>query len=441
MAPKLPNPEKTPQQRFFDWTELAAPRETLAARRAALAEALTLTGNGVLLVPAADGHSHGGTFRQLNNFLYLSGLELPNSVLAIDSSDGKATLFAPRFDERFQSASRPNDFPGRALAADSRIAEVSGIEIRPIEELDVAVANWFSRGRTFFVDLARASAKEIRPSDWVFTWNPGEALVHHLHTLYPSAKVQNAYELIAHSRMVKSREEVAILRRSCALNADAIVHAAGFIRPGVDERGLEAELEAYYKRGGSQRLAFDSIIKSGPNSLWPWRILATHYDRRNRRMKSGELVIFDVGCELDHYSSDAGRTFPVSGRFTDRQRELVRMATKVSDGIIAAVRPGVTFAELQETAVALIPEEERRFMQTGLFFGHHIGLNVGDPRVADRPLEAGMVFTVEPWYYNHEEDIAVFIEDDVLVTETGSENLTASLPRSPAELEQLVQGE
>ncbi len=155
-------------------------------------------------------------------------------------------------------------------------------------------------------------------------------------------------------------------------------------------------------------------------------------------MRDGDLVIFDVGCELDYYSSDVGRTFPVSGRFTDDQRDILRMVTAVSDVIITNVRPGITLGELQALAEESIPENERPYMQAGFFFGHHIGLAVGDPNIRDAMLEPGMIFTVEPWYYNHDRGISVFIEDDVLVTATGSEVLTAMLPRAPEDLERLV---
>ena len=185
-------------------------------------------------------------------------------------------------------------------------------------------------------------------------------------------------------------------------------------------------------------MAFASIVKSGPNSLWPWRILAANHDRRNRVMRDGDLVIFDVGTELDYYVSDVGRTFPVSGKFTARQKRALEMATAVSDTIIAAIRPGVSFAELKNIAVAKIPSDERRYMQAGGFYGHHIGLSTGDPALADIPLEAGMIFTVEPWYYNHDEDLSVFVEDVILVTEHGYENLTAALPRDPGSLEALT---
>ena len=421
------------EQRYLEWTSLPFAKKEFAARRAAFMGTLRRTATGAVhLEPARDGFSYGETFRQLDGFLYLTGLELPNAVLALDADSGVATVFAPRRDARFESATRPNDFPGRPLGDDPAIAAAAGIEVRPIEALDEALRAWSREGRPFFVDLGRGGTPDPK-TDYVFTWSPGERLAAHLRTL--GIGVKDARDLLARQRMVKSPAELEVLRRACAINAAAILHAARSVRDGVDERTLAAEFEAEGKRRGARRLAFDSIVKSGPNSLWPWRILATHADRRNRAMTDGELVIFDVGVEVDGYATDAGRTFPVSGTFTADQRRRVEMATAVSDAILAAIRPGVTFEELQAVADAAIPEPERPYMQTGLFFGHHIGLAVGDPSLADARLEAGMTFTVEPWYYNHDEELAVFLEDDVLVTADGVENLTATLPRTPEALE------
>ena len=155
-------------------------------------------------------------------------------------------------------------------------------------------------------------------------------------------------------------------------------------------------------------------------------------------MEDGDLVILDVGCEVDGYISDVGRTFPVNGTFTDIQREKLLVSTRAADAIIAAIRPGVTLRELMDVAYAAIPDQEEPHMQTGSFFGHHIGLSAGDPALMDEPLAPGMVFTVEPWYYNHEIGVSVFVEDVILVTGDGAEVLTATLPRSPEELEALL---
>ena len=429
---------QTPEERFFEWTDLPFDEAVFAGRRARMIDALRADGGGVFLVPARTGVSHGFTFRQTDDFLYLTGLETPDAVLALDADAGTATLFVPPRDARFESAARPNDFPGRPLGDDPELARRSGLaDVRPVAALGDAVAAWTAEGRTLRVDAGRRGVGPVATS-FTFAWSPAEAMLFHLQRTYPKARIRDAFPAVARVRMIKGPEEIAAIRRVCDLTVAAIRHAAAFVRDGVTERTLEAELEAAYKRGGAQRLAFASIIKSGPNALWPWRILAAHYDRRNRAMHTGELVIFDVGTELDYYVSDVGRTFPVSGRFTPEQRRILSMEVAVADAVIAAIRPGVTFAELTETARAAIPPAERPYMQTGLYFGHHLGLNTGDPSLPDAPLAPGMVFTVEPWYYNHDLGLSVFTEDVILVTEDGAEVLTAALPRTPEALERMV---
>jgi Xaa-Pro aminopeptidase len=155
-------------------------------------------------------------------------------------------------------------------------------------------------------------------------------------------------------------------------------------------------------------------------------------------MRSGELVVFDVGCELDHYASDVGRTLPVWGKFNPDQRRVLQMEVSVADAMIAAIRPGATLAQVQAAGMARVPEADRAFMQAPLYFGHHVGLSASDPSIDAALLEPGMVLTVEPWYYNRTGNLAAFTEDMVLVTATGAENLTAALPRTPEALEAVV---
>lgn len=428
------------EERFFNWARMTFSDAEYANRRAAMVAAIRENGGGVFLAPS-DFPVGGPTFRQLDDFLYFTGLELPNSILAVDADAGETLVFAPRRDARFERPTRMNDFPGRPLADDPSIATVSGIaRIEAFEEFESYLDRLAEGGRTVWIDLGSAAADTVRTGPRTMAARPSQevALVLYVQDRLPATTIQNGYEVVAPIRMIKSDAEVAVMRRAAEISARALLGAAGHVGVGIDERRLEAEFEAGCKRGGAQRLAFPSIIKSGPNSLWPWRILAAHYDRRNRSMVDGDLVIFDVGCELDHYASDMGRTFPASGIFTDSQRELLRWVTRVADSIIAAVKPGVTFRQLTEVAVRQIPRDQRQYMQTGLYYGHHIGLSAGDPSLQDAPLAPGMVFTVEPWYYNHDTEVAVFVEDEVLVTETGAEVLTALLPRTPEELERLV---
>ncbi|MDH3734511.1 MAG: Xaa-Pro peptidase family protein, partial [Gemmatimonadota bacterium] len=382
-APGQDTGRSTPEQEFFDWTEPPFPAEEYAARRERFLDALG-DAEGVVLIPSAHGLSHGETFRQADDFNYFTGLELPGSVLVLDIPSRRPTLFVPGTDFRFENPSRANDFPGRPLANDPALAEVSQIpDIRPYDQLDVALGEWMRRNVDVYVNPGRQGTIRRVVTTLIADWDPNILTLFHLQTTFPNLRVRNVYEPIAYVRMVKSPLEIEAMRASVRATDRSIRAAAGEVRDGVTERALEAAFEGACKRNGAQRIAFASIIKSGPNSLWPWRVLSSHYDRRNREMKEGDLVIFDVGCEVDHYVSDVGRTFPVSGRFSPEQRAILEMEVGVADAIISAIRPGMTLRELQVIGNAAIPQEHRRFMQTGFFFGHHIGLSTGDPNLPD----------------------------------------------------------
>ena len=428
---------QTAEQRYWDWATLDFEPAEYQMRRARLIEELARTGDGVLLIPSAEGTSHGPSFRQLDDFHYWTGLELPSSMLVVDARAGTAVVFVPARDERFENPGRPNDFPGLPLAADVSLAERSGIEIRDARALESELDRLATAG-TLYINLGRGGAADAVNTGVTPDLSPEQLLVLHVRGKLPGAHIENAFSAIARVRSIKSAAEIAIIRRVASITEEAIAQAAAHVREGVDERTLEGWFELGCKQGGAQRLPFHPIVKSGPNALWPWRVLASHYDRRNREVQNGDLVIFDVGCELDHYVSDVGRTFPVSGKFTPEQAAALEMQRRVSAAIVSAIRPGITLADVQRFADAAIPPEERRYMQTGSFFSHHLGLSTGDPVLTDEPLRAGMVFTVEPWYYNHDTGISVFVEDMILVTESGSEILTSSLPRSAEELAAMV---
>lgn len=429
---------QTAEQRYDEWTRPAFPPDEYVDRRATLIGHLAAGEGGIALFPSGPGRSGGETFRPASDFLYLTGLELPDALLALDAASGSTILFIPSRDPRFDNPGRPNDFPGMALLGDPTLGTWSGVDdIRPAVALGAWLDTAVARGRLLRLDAGPGGIPDGLPEASA-PWGPVEQFLIRLRTDHPEARVATAFPEVARTRMIKSSREITALRAAARVTMDAIIATAPHIRPGVDERTLAGVLEAAYKRGGAQRPAFASIIKSGRNSLWPWRVLASHSDRRNRVMRAGELVIFDVGAELDGYVSDIGRTFPVSGRFTDRQREILLMEVAVADTIIATARPGLTLADLQRAALAAIPPAHRPYMQAGFYFGHHLGLDPGDPGLPEASLTPGMVFTVEPWYYNHDLGLAVFTEDELLITPGGAELLTASLPRGPAALERLV---
>jgi Xaa-Pro aminopeptidase len=431
---------QTPQQSYFEWTDLPFSKEELKQRRTNLiAQLKTQYKAGLVLIPSKDGFSYGETFRQLDDFYYFTGLELPNAMLAIDLNSESTMVFTPEMDLRFHSDSRPNDFPGRPLLNDPEIAIKTGLVLQNINEFSRYVTA--KAGVPVFVNNGRKGNIELASADYIATYSPIQVVMSALKTKHNITRFENTYSAIAEVRMLKSEAEIEIMKKASSITVESIKEAAKSIRPGIDERYLEGVLEGHYKKLGAQRLAFGSIIKSGPNSLWPWRILATHYNRRNRVMEAGDLVIFDVGCEYNNYVSDMGRTFPVSGKFSKRQKEILTMEVSIADQIIAYLKPGITFRDLRTLTDTIIPEDARKYMQVGLFFGHHLGLSTGDPDLPEAVLKPGMVFTVEPWYYNHDEQLSVFTEDVVLITEKGCEVLSKNLPRTPEALEQLMKQE
>ncbi len=428
---------QTPQQSYFEWTELPFSKEELTQRRSNLVSQLKIQNKtGLVLIPAKDGFSYGETFRQLDDFYYFTGLELPNAILAIEIANGNTIVFAPEMDLRFHSNSRPNDFPGRPLLKDPEIAAKSGLILNNIDDFSSFVSSKTST--SILVNNGREGNIVFASTEYIATHSPNQVLMQALKTKHNISIFENSYKAIAEVRMIKSAAEIEIMKKASSITVKSIKEAAKSIQPGIDERYLEGVLEGHYKKLGAQRLAFGSIIKSGPNSLWPWRILATHYNRRNRIMKAGDLVVFDVGCEYNNYVSDIGRTFPVSGKFTPRQREILTMEVGVADQIIAYIKPGITFKDIRKLTDKIIPEDAKEYMQVGLFFGHHLGLSTGDPDLPEAVLKPGMIFTVEPWYYNHDEQLSVFTEDIVLITENGCEVLSKNLPRTPEALEELM---
>lgn len=434
------NFSQTPQQAYFEWTEMPFSSEELAQRRAKLIEELRGDGkSGVIIMPARDGFSYGETFRQSDNFYYFTGLELPNSLLVIDSKSQKSVIYTPKEDLRFTSASRPNDFPGRPLLEDSEISNQAGISLKDMAGFSSFIDEQAADELMIHLDNGRPGDFTFASEDYIHSPSPTQILAQSLQKKHKGLKFENSYNYIAAVRMIKSPTEIELMRKATEINVQGIITAAKTIAPGIDERYLEGILEGDYKVNGAHRLAFGSIIKSGPNSLWPWRVLATHYNRRNRIMNDGDLVIFDVGCEYQNYVSDVGRTFPVSGKFSPRQREILTMEVGIADSIIAFIKPGIRFADLRALTDRLIPENAKKYMQVGLFFGHHLGLSTGDPNLPNAILEPGMIFTVEPWYYNHDDEISVFTEDVVLVTAEGCEVLSKELPRTPADLEKLME--
>jgi Xaa-Pro aminopeptidase len=252
--------------------------------------------------------------------------------------------------------------------------------------------------------------------------------------------VRNIVPIMDSLRVVKDAASLVALRRAVRITTEGIVAGMQATRPGMHEYQLEAVIEYTFRRLGADRLGFPSIVGSGPNSV------ILHYDLNRRQMQAGDLVVVDVGAEYAQHTADVTRTFPVSGTFTDRQRAIYALVLATQEAVIDAVRPGVTVGELNGIARAYMHDHSgdrcgdrdcSQYLVHGV--SHWLGMRVHDVGDYGMPLEPGVVLTIEPGIYLPDENLGVRIEDDVLVTETGAEVLSAGAPRTVADIERLMQ--
>jgi len=261
-------------------------------------------------------------------------------------------------------------------------------------------------------------------------------------------------------RLIKRADELDHMRRAAAATSVGFTAARDVARPGRWEYEVEGELRRAFRAAGSERPAYSPIVGSGPNAT------ILHYRKNGRRMEDGDLLLIDAGAEVDYYACDVTRTFPISGKFTPPQRDVYEIVLEAQLAAIEAVRPGATIDEIHAIAVRRVTEG---LVRVGLLEGavddlieknafrayfmhrtsHWLGMDVHDVGAyhvsgKPRPLEPGMVLTVEPGIYISEtapgidpkwRGIGVRIEDDVLVTANGPDVLTAEIPKSVADLQ------
>jgi Xaa-Pro aminopeptidase len=257
----------------------------------------------------------------------------------------------------------------------------------------------------------------------------------------PGLDVHDLRTVLAQLRVVKDADELQRLRRAIDLTANAQRAAMRAARPGMYEYQLEAEIEGTFRGEGAERVGFPSIVGSGVNST------VLHYDKNRRRTESGDLVVMDIGAEFGYYSADVTRTIPITGKFTQRQRDIYNLVLASQQAAIDSVRPGTTVGALNRIARNYMKEHSgslcgERTCDAYFIHGlsHWLGMDVHDVGDYTTPLLPGMVLTVEPGIYLPEENLGVRIEDDVLVTADGHELLSAKAPRSVREIEEAMKG-
>ena len=316
--------------------------------------------------------------------------------------------------------------------------------ISGIEQANIKYLNEFD---SFFQQLTVHSRTGVEPIASVYldllrlkgNENPEAfATSRLLQTTYPELTIENANGLFASLRSIKSTEEVKEIEAAIQITANALNTVWLNAKLASNEADVLAEYTASLLRQGS-RESFHSIIASGGNAT------VLHYNDNNDSLSNSDLVLTDVGSTYQYYNSDITRTWPKSGVFNKRQKELYQLVLDVNKTCIQAAKPGVTWQELNTLAkqrlakglvkLGVMKDED----QIGEYYyhsiGHHLGLDVHDAGVYSTPLAEGNVITIEPGIYIAKENIGIRIEDDVYITKQGAKNLSAAIPKEVAELE------
>ena len=413
----------------------------VAGRRARLMDRL---GDAVVLIPAAHERSaepygdypQDTDFRQHNVFFYFSQLESQDAWIVLNATQAgpdEAILLLP---PRNPAQER---WTGVRLGPDTLAVRLTGFTtVLPLTRLDSVLAAARERRVPFYIEIDATTRDE--------------PLIARLRADSAAGVVVRNMRPIADSmRLVKDAGEIAALRRAARISAEAHADMIRAARPGMYEYEIEAVVEAGFRSRGADRVGYPSIVGSGFNAT------TLHYDVNRRQAQAGELVVVDAAAEYAQYTADVTRTFPISGRFTARQRAIYELVLGAQQAAMDSTRPGVTIGRLSQIANqylrehsgnlcpvepgAMVPRGDStcaRYMIHGL--SHWIGMDVHDVGgYGNRPLVAGMVFTIEPGIYIPAESLGVRIEDDILVTDTGYENLSAAAPRAAADVERLMQ--
>ncbi|MGQ3890767.1 Xaa-Pro aminopeptidase [Legionella sp. CNM-4043-24] len=424
-------------------------------RRQRLAQQLP-AGSLAIIAAAGEQLRNGDThyrFRQSSDFYYFTGFNEPDALLLIMAGDeGESVLFnRPRNPAEEQ-------WTGRRLGQDGACQMLGMAEAFSIDELPEHLVDFMSGKSAVYYALGRNSRLD---QQMILALNVLKAQVRR-GIVAPQAFC-DLEPVTSEMRLFKSPAEIALMRQAASISVAAHKRAMRACRHLQNEYQLEAELLYEFFRQGCRSVAYDPIVGAGENAC------ILHYTENNQALKSGDLVLIDAGGEFENYAADITRTFPVNGHFSTEQRAIYDLVLKAQQAGIAQVRPGAAWNVIQETIVRILTEglchlgllhgDVDALIADGAYrpfymhnSGHWLGLDVHDCGAYKkegvwRPLEPGMVLTVEPGLYISANmpgvdsrwwNIGVRIEDDILVTADGHENLTGALPVCADEIEALL---
>ena len=432
----------------------AASPEPYATRRARLMERLGSNAGLLLLSPPErlrNGDAHY-KYRQDSDILYLTGFAEP----------GAAVLLRPGHATPFVLFVRPRDpaaetWTGRRAGVEGAVNVFGANASFSSAELDEKLADIVAGAEEIHYPFGRDPEQDAAVGRLLGRLRAGERRGRRAPVRLVDARV-TLHEM----RLLKSPGEIATLRRAAEITAEAHMAAMLSARDGGSEREIEALIDYTFRKSGGTGPGYGTIVGAGANAT------ILHYVENASPLKRGNLLLIDAGCEVDGYTADVTRTFPVGARFSDPQRRFYEAVLETQQAAIEMVRPGVTLDQIHEAVVAqltanlvrlgILSGEPAKLVEEGAFkpyymhrTSHWLGLDVHDvgfysENGAARPLAPGMVLTIEPGLYVGEgaasppeyRGLGVRIEDDILVTASGYENLTAATPKTVAEIEALT---
>lgn len=364
-------------------------------------------------------------FTPNRNFYYLTGIDEENHILVLSKINGKTNeyLFIKEVDPIAEK------WEGKTI----RKEEVS--QICMIE--DVKYLGEFNN----FIEKVVLNKEEINIYLDLEEENTSYKYVNEIKHKYYNINIKNAFKLIGNLRLIKTDEEVSRIRKAIDITIEGVKELMRNSKSEIKEYELEAYFDFICKKNGVKDFAFKTIAAAGKNAT------VLHYVTNDSELKDGDLILFDLGAQYKYYNGDISRTFPINGKFTERQKEVYNAVLRVNEKVIKEMKPGVKFVDLNKKAKDWISEE---CISLGLMtekddvskfyyhsIGHSLGMDTHDIELENRDVtfEPGMIYTVEPGIYIENESIGIRIEDDVLITEDGNEVLTKEMIKTVEEIE------
>ncbi len=383
------------------------------------------------------------TFKQNSDLYWLSGVEQEDSMVI---------LFPDCPDRKYREVLvliRPNElkekWDGKRLRANEATG-ISGIKtIVWLDSIDALLQTWVHLADTIYLDTNENDRKSQLPRSRDYRF------VDEMKSRYPLHNYARAAKVMKELRGIKTKEEVEVIQKAIDITDLTFRRLLGFIKPGVMEYEIEAEIMHSFLSNRATGEAYGSIIASGD------RARTLHYISNNQECKDGELILMDFGASYGGYNADLTRTIPVNGKFSKRQKEVYNACLHLHNYAKSLLKPGITIndytdkvgeeATQQFIKIGLLTkadvkneDKENRAYRKYLYHGisHHLGLDVHDLGTRTEPIKAGMVFTVEPGIYIEQEQMGIRIENNLWITKNGHVDLMKNIPITVEEIEKLM---